>query len=243
LKYFNHYMNTLVAREFRRFSFSGPVLEVGCGLGETMADLGRWGYECVGIDLSAEAVQSAREAGLNTIHSDPYRFEQGPFPSVVCCDVVEHQQDDRKFVRRLFELTAPGGKVFLLVPSGRFWKDDIAFGHYRRYSRAEIASVAANAGFHVLATRSYGFPFLTFFRVLLNIWMQTPPDGSRADRTLASGRRHPLDQHVLAKACLRLSNSLAFTVLLRLCDQLFSDGDSGFGVVCVAERPTFSPAS
>jgi len=56
---------------------------------------------------------------------------------VLLLDVLEHQEDDKTFLRELVGKMAPGSKLLLTVPAlERLWSSwDVALGHYRRYER------------------------------------------------------------------------------------------------------------
>jgi glycosyltransferase involved in cell wall biosynthesis len=76
----------------------------------------------------------------------PYRLD-----TVVCLNVLEHVEDDRAALRRMYESLVPGGRVVVLVPAHRalYGAIDRAIHHYRRYERDELAARLAEAGFAV----------------------------------------------------------------------------------------------
>ena len=66
-------------------------------------------------------------------------------------DVLEHIEDDVDALVRLGQMLAPGGKVYLTVPSHKWlWSSaDVQAGHYRRYTRKQLSDVLTRAGFDV----------------------------------------------------------------------------------------------
>jgi SAM-dependent methyltransferase len=73
------------------------------------------------------------------------------FDTVVCANVLEHVADDAASLRAMRAVLAPGGRVVLIVPALRalYGTIDVAIGHHRRYSRAEIDAKLRAAGLEV----------------------------------------------------------------------------------------------
>lgn len=59
---------------------------------------------------------------------------------VTLLDVLEHQQDDRSFLRDLITRMAPGTTLLLTVPALQdLWSPwDVALGHFRRYEKSTL---------------------------------------------------------------------------------------------------------
>src|SRR5262249_9324343 len=71
--------------------------------------------------------------------------------SVICLNVLEHVEDDMQGLRNILSVLKPGGRAIILVPHGQeiYGTLDIALGHYRRYSHAELQQKMEQAGFRV----------------------------------------------------------------------------------------------
>ena len=65
---------------------------------------------------------------------------------VLLLDVLEHQQDDRSFLRELVEKMQHGATLIITVPALQsLWSEwDAVLGHFRRYDRASLRAVLAD---------------------------------------------------------------------------------------------------
>ncbi len=137
------------------------VLEIGAGIGNLTRALiprRRW-YVASDIDpehLARLATRFHHRPNLEVRHCDltrPEDFEplRGRMDSVVCLNVLEHIEDDLAGLRNLYAALKPGGRAIVLVPHGQeiYGTLDKALGHYRRYSREELAGRLRDAGFRV----------------------------------------------------------------------------------------------
>jgi len=81
---------------------------------------------------------------------------------VMCCEVIEHIDDDEEFLRSVFSCIGSGGMFFGSVPAyQKKWQSvDQLAGHYRRYERDELRRKLIAAGFETPEIRCYGFPLI-----------------------------------------------------------------------------------
>lgn len=89
------------------------------------------------------------------------------FDCVVACEVLEHIENDRLFLRRTTDFLKPGGQLILSVPARqKYWSvDDVIVGHYRRYERKDLYEKLTEAGYSQINIISYGFPFQNLIRL------------------------------------------------------------------------------
>jgi glycosyltransferase involved in cell wall biosynthesis len=83
---------------------------------------------------------------------NPETFPAGQsFDTVVCLNVLEHVQDDAAALRNVWNVLDPGGRAIILVPCGPklYGTLDEVLGHFRRYTREQLAEVSQQSGFCV----------------------------------------------------------------------------------------------
>jgi len=119
----------LVAREGRRHAVEvlnegrGRVLEVGVGTGLSLPDY-KEHLEIVGIDLSPEMLEKARErvatsgldhvTGLHEMDAGDLKFPDASFDTVAAMFVMTVVPEPEAVMRELARVTKPGGEVMLV---------------------------------------------------------------------------------------------------------------------------------
>jgi phosphatidylethanolamine/phosphatidyl-N-methylethanolamine N-methyltransferase len=119
----------LVAAEGRKHAVeiinarSGRVLEVGVGTGLSLPSYKR-NLEIVGIDLSPEMLQKARErvqaeglsnvTGLHEMDAGDLKFLNASFDTVVAMYVMTVVPEPEKVMRELARVCRPGGEVLIV---------------------------------------------------------------------------------------------------------------------------------
>lgn len=145
----------------------GKFLDVGCGTGETMSFIKNLSNknEIYGIDTSERAVEYSKDRG----HKHTYKanaldlpFEDNFFDVILFLDVLEHIKDDKKAIKEAKRVLKDGGIIILTSPGLNFlWSaHDEGQGHYRRYTRREIRTLAREAGLKL--------SFISYFNFLLS---------------------------------------------------------------------------
>ena len=187
--WFTH-RNQCILNAVRLFPPQGAVFDVGGGNGYVAKALQDGGLEVVLIEPGLRGVRNAQRRGVSHVVRSTLRdagFRAGVMPAVGLFDVVEHIEDDRGFLSDVYHLLIPGGRVYLTVPSFRFlWShEDVAAGHWRRYTLSQFCAVLRHAGFEIdYAAYFFGFLMLPiyFFRVLPYSLGFSPKQGN-AERT------------------------------------------------------------
>lgn len=143
----------------------GHVFDVGGGNGYMVRAMRRAGFDSVLVEPKSDGCAAALERGLAPVAHGTTRslgIRSRTLPAVSLFDVIEHIESDEEFLTHIFELMAPGGMMFVMVPAYQLlWSaSDERAGHFRRYNARSLMKVVETAGFEV---RYWSY----FFRVLV----------------------------------------------------------------------------
>jgi len=136
------------------------ILDIGCGLGQFLRELGSIGYRnAEGVDISPEAVESCLQRELNVSRIDDLEryceeYSGSRFDFILTSHVLEHIRKDRiiptlRVIRG--KLLAPGGAMLVTVPNaqsntGCYWAYE-DFTHETLFTAGSLYFVLRSAGF------------------------------------------------------------------------------------------------
>lgn len=126
------------------------ILDVGCGEGRhTLGAYLHANVEAVGVDLSANDIQKAREGAVEFV--DPNNadksitfqeadalalpFEDDSFDKVICSEVLEHIPDYKGVLKEIKRVLKPDGLLAVSVP--RAWPEEICWRLSKAYHQVE----------------------------------------------------------------------------------------------------------
>jgi 2-polyprenyl-3-methyl-5-hydroxy-6-metoxy-1,4-benzoquinol methylase len=164
------------------------ALEVGCGAGALLVDLAERGFACEALESSesAHAVATALTSHLRdvAVHRASAGHWRESFDLLLAFEVLEHIEDDRAALALWRGWIRPGGHLLLSVPArmSRWSPSDVWAGHFRRYERAGLLTLLAEAGFVIEHHECYGFPVSN-----LTEWVRAGVHGRDLRRTVGDG--------------------------------------------------------
>jgi len=152
-------------REFKPF-LSGDVIEVGTGIGQMTEILVQLAAikRLIAIEPDADfcAKHRANFPKHELIEGTIENLEAGSaWNSILSINVLEHIQDDEGELRRYAALLRERhGMLCLFVPARPeiYAPIDKDFGHFRRYTKPELAGKLKDAGFEVEKLYYYNLP-------------------------------------------------------------------------------------
>jgi SAM-dependent methyltransferase len=204
---------TILQLMYLRDRFSGiepgRFLEIGPGSGEVSGLFLELGWTGLSYDLESSTVERLRRRFSREIQEGRFDAKTLDFLAVVesstnkvdlivSCMVMEHLSADLEeaFMRRSSEMLGHGGLMIGLVPSSpAHWgiEDEIA-GHYRRYTRDSLLSLATNNGWEIRHIAGLTYPVSNFLFPLSNFLVRRAEKSklslSKIEKTKASGGRN-----------------------------------------------------
>jgi 2-polyprenyl-3-methyl-5-hydroxy-6-metoxy-1,4-benzoquinol methylase len=162
------YARVRFARElrlFRQYCQAGAVLDVGCGTGGFLYELGRrfpGDYELLGTDVAQSALDYAKARGVPVLRDAflEHDFGAQPFDAITFWAVLEHLNEPRRFLAKANALLKPGGHCFILVPNMRSLAARILNTRYR-YIMAEHLNYFTPATLKRFVAREAGLRLVT----------------------------------------------------------------------------------
>lgn len=165
-----NYMFFCLDRFIEMYGLTHPFLDVGCGVGDLSAYLGKKNWRGKAIDSSDTAIAKASDnlksfPGIVT-ENKSLMEEIGHYKTVLLWDVLEHIEDDRSALKKIAGLVSLGGHLVLAVPSNHEeWRwDDEFYGHYRHYTKKEISDKLQEVGLRPVVFWDFTFPFFWVMR-------------------------------------------------------------------------------
>lgn len=162
-KIYKRMLDTLeLLRIKRRLAPGARVLDIGCGDGDSLAILHRWGFECWGLDSSPAGVKAVREripieARLGSIYQND--LPAGTFDLVLMSHVMEHMPEPARAAAEVNRLLKPGGLACIIVPNvdsieqrlgGRHWYPYLPPRHVLFFTPKSLARLLERAGLQVM---------------------------------------------------------------------------------------------
>jgi len=156
-------------RLLRRCNLPGPAAsfgEIGCGSGIVQEQMRvAYGARVDGFDLNEHAL-------THPVNADNPRFlydihERRPelrdaYDLLILFDVIEHIDDESRFIDSVLFHLKPGGALAVNVPALQwlFSAYDRAAGHVRRYSIQSLQSAFEARGLTTMAATYWGLPYV-----------------------------------------------------------------------------------
>ena len=162
--------NNVIKETILNYSPDRVIFDVGGGNGFVSEALQGAGLETVLVEPGINGALNAKKRKIKNIICSTLEdagFQESSMASVGLFDVVEHIEDDFKFMSDIFDLIEENGYLYMTVPAYKFlWSThDIYAGHFRRYSLASAKELLIKCGFKIeYATCFFSIlPFPIFF--------------------------------------------------------------------------------
>lgn len=145
------------------------LLDIGCGNGHLLKDSCQYVNKAVGI----EKFDYSKPKFDNIINIDIFdnTFEDNSFDIITFLDVMEHIEDENKFLQEVKRLIKYNGAIIITVPAYQwlFSNSDIFYGHYRRYNSKTLRKVLEDNGLEIQKLsymNFFLFPLFALVRII-----------------------------------------------------------------------------
>lgn len=119
-------VNRNITSESRVPGSGSRLLDIGCAMGVLLEEATNKGYKAEGIDLSDDAVTYCKRHSLKAHTGTVYTVKQlkeNFYDVIAAFQIIEHERDPVRMMRRIHKLLKKGGMVVLATPNyGGFWR-------------------------------------------------------------------------------------------------------------------------
>jgi SAM-dependent methyltransferase len=162
-KYFAH---KRIQRVEKYFAQSGRALDVGCGQGTFLQMMQEKGWECHGIELTADISSRAAQLGISVSVGEVQegQFPDGSLDLITLWHVLEHLEDPSKALRTFRPMLKPKGILAISTPnidslqariSGSRWFHLDPPRHLYLFSPKTLLPLMESLGFSLLKIRFF----------------------------------------------------------------------------------------
>jgi SAM-dependent methyltransferase len=208
--WFRH-RNACILEALRQYPPPGPLFDIGGGNGFVAKAMQDVGLEVVLVEPGAVGAVNARQRGIEHVvlaTLEDAGFVPGSLPAVGLFDVVEHMEDDHKFLQTIHTHLASQGRVYLTVPAYQaLWSEaDVVAGHHRRYSRHALRELIERSDLKVeFATGFFQFlpPAILAMRVIpYRLGWKVRPEPQDGDTKMAN--QHKVKSELIGRILNRM---------------------------------------
>ena len=162
----------LIKKIIKRLDYE-TCLDVGCGQGYLIKEIMMGeGIRAAGCDISKPVIEKLQKTDKSCdffvadISKKSDDLPDKKFDLVICSEVVEHIDD---FKTAIFNLCRMSKQYLLItVPTGKIYDIDKYLGHVWYPTQKDLSDRLNENAYKVLVARQWGFPFLTFYKWLID---------------------------------------------------------------------------
>ena len=154
-------------RAARECGAPGKILDIGCSGGLFLRMMKERGFDCLGLDFSAEAARVAWEKNnvrvmIGDLVTAP--IEPGTCALVTLYHVVEHLLDPAAYLRAAARLLHPGGRLIVQVPDRDCWEAAMLGAnwtgldvprHIHVFRSSDLRRLLESCGFEVIREKHF----------------------------------------------------------------------------------------
>lgn len=152
----------------RNFSFSGRVLDLGCGKGDLLSILRDKGWQCFGREITKEGADFARKAhklsGISQGDIEEADYPPKSFDLIILHHVLEHIYQPLKLIKKINSWLKDDGLLLIAVPNVRslmtkiFKSKSLSLDiprHLHQFSSRSLNFLLKKGGFRVVEESNF----------------------------------------------------------------------------------------
>lgn len=155
------------------------ILEVGAGIGNitdfiilrnklTLIDIDQSYIDYLNAKYSFRDQSNFNVFRVDIQNIEPSLLSEAKYDTVICLNILEHLENDRKALENMISLLQPAGRLIILVPALNilYGSMDVSFGHRRRYNKKQLKLLVEGQNLDIV--KFYYLNLLGLFGWLIN---------------------------------------------------------------------------
>ena len=202
--------NDLILNLINKHHIDGNFLDIGGGNGFQAKAIIKSNFNgrVFICEPGYEGCLNAKKRGIENVFNgifENFPFSENAISVVGLFDVIEHIEDDIKFLNELYERLNVNSYVLINVPALKcLWSDVDQFaGHFRRYNKSDIKRFRENTNFEII---DFGYFFSQY--VLPLFFLRVLPYRLRLNRPFKNSMQKETNNHKTTNKFKKVLNHL-----------------------------------
>lgn len=132
----------------------GKLLDLGCGNKPYYDLYSRHCRESVGCDVPYSLHRNGKVEVMCRAEEIDSQFPPDEFDTIICTEVLEHTDNDRKVVSNIAKVLKPGGMLIISAPFTYVLHEEPH--DYRRYTAYGLTGILGDHGFNIVSVTPMG---------------------------------------------------------------------------------------
>ena len=100
-------------------ALKGKILDIGCGNGEFLSGLQKYGWDTYGVEISPKACEIAKRVGINVFCGELFqaKYTSEFFDVIVMNQILEHVHSPSSHLKEINRILKPKGLLIISVPN------------------------------------------------------------------------------------------------------------------------------
>lgn len=146
--------NNIIIEAIKKYNDFKVFYDIGGGNGFVSEEIQNLGFDTVMVEPGIHGARNALKRKIKNVLCSTIEdagFEDSSLDSIGMFDVVEHIENDIKFLQMTNKYLKKGGIIYITVPAFNFlWSnEDNEAGHYRRYNLKNLKKTLVDSGYKV----------------------------------------------------------------------------------------------